>query len=162
METIYLMPVVKVERFKGEYAWLSNMTRLETPYETKHGLLPTGEHMYQYAKSTDTEWRKHVVATNNPYQVRKDSRDPDKCKLREDWDEIKDDVMLEVVCYKFSSYNSELLLKLIDLKGIELLEGNYHNDVYWGFCLKTNTGDNRLGKMIMARRDEYIDEGIEK
>ena len=33
-------------------------------------------------------------------------------------------------------------------------EGNWWNDTFWGFCLKTNTGENKLGKLIMKIRNE--------
>lgn len=142
--------------FKKEYFWLSNMCKFDTPYKTKHGELPTGEHMYQYAKSKDTSWRKKVCGISNPYEVRKLSRDPDVCVLREDWEEIKDDVMFEVIAYKFSNHNDSLLEKLLSTDGFGIVHGNYHNDLYWGYCLKTNNGEDRLGKLIMDRRNHYL------
>lgn len=134
---------------------MSNMYRLELPYRVAGGHLVTGEHIYQFAKSEDPKWREFVLNEPNPYEVRKKSRDKKFCKMRSDWDAIKDLVMEEVVHYKFSNFNPDTLEKLLETKNATLLEGNYHNDTYWGFCLKTDKGENRLGKMIMARRLEF-------
>ena len=145
-----------VVRFRGEHFYLSNMYRLETPYITPYGNLPTAEHMYQYAKSKDEKWRKLVVATWNPYTIRKLSRDKDICELRDDWDDVKVDVMVKVLDYKYSDSNPTWMGWLMELDGWTIEEGNYHNDLFWGKCLKTGDGENNLGKLIMARRDVLL------
>ena len=40
----------------------------------------------------------------------------------------------------------------------ELIEGNHHNDTFWGRCLKTGKGKNKLGELIMKIRTEYLEE----
>ena len=32
---------------------------------------------------------------------------------------------------------------------------NAWNDKYWGVCLKTNIGQNNLGKLLMLERDKH-------
>lgn len=148
-------------QFKDEYRFLSNMWRLESPYVVEGGSLPTAEHIYMYAKSEDPKWREFVLREKNPYEVRKKSRDKKFCKLRKDWDSIKDYVMEEAIHYKFSNHNAGLLEKLLETGYTTLVEGNYHNDDYWGFDLKKGSGENNLGRLIMARRLEFLEQGDE-
>jgi predicted NAD-dependent protein-ADP-ribosyltransferase YbiA (DUF1768 family) len=42
--------------------------------------------------------------------------------------------------------------KLLETKDEYLQEGNRWNDKFWGVCLKTNKGENHLGKLIMSVR----------
>lgn len=35
-----------------------------------------------------------------------------------------------------------------------ITEGNYWNDKFWGVCLKSNQGQNHLGKLLMNIREE--------
>lgn len=44
--------------------------------------------------------------------------------------------------------------KLIATGDLYIQEGNLWNDKFWGVCLKTNTGQNILGKLIMEIRNE--------
>lgn len=44
--------------------------------------------------------------------------------------------------------------KLLATGNIIIQEGNRWNDKFWGICLKTNQGENHLGKMIMKIREE--------
>lgn len=70
-------------------------------------------------------------------------------KLREDWEQVKDDVMRRAVRRKFETDADlrELLLATSD----EPLVENAPTDYYWG-CGKTGTGRNMLGKMLMEVR----------
>ena len=60
--------------------------------------------------------------------------------------------------YKFSKHNPKLRQNLLDTNGIELVEYNYWNDVFWGVCKKTEVGENHLGKLIMKIREEVDNE----
>lgn len=79
-------------------------------------------------------------------------------KLREDWESVKDSIMLEVVRSKFIQ-NEDLFKMLIETGDVELIEGNWWGDKYWGVC---NGGKNKLGKILMQVRKECIDFYIPK
>lgn len=147
---------ITINRFLDEYRFLSNMTLLETPYKVPGGFLLTGEHMYQYAKSKDEKWRQYVLSISNPYTIRKKSRCPDHCTLRADWEEVKDEIMSDVVDYRFSKFNPQARYLLIRTKGIFIREGNYWGDDYWGWDLKKEVGENKLGKLIMDKREVLL------
>jgi len=74
-------------------------------------------------------------------------------ELREDWEDVKVNIMKEVVKSKFMS-NPELRNKLIATGDAELVELNHWGDRTWGVCSKTNTGKNLLGKILMEVRKE--------
>ena len=74
-----------------------------------------------------------------------------RVKLRPDWEDIKDEVMYEVVLDKFKR-NDNLKEKLLDTANAELIEENWWNDTYWGVC--KGKGKNKLGKILMKVRDE--------
>jgi len=76
-----------------------------------------------------------------------------KCKLSEDWYEIREDKMYSILKYKFDQHP--------DLKK-NLLKTNlriiiYHNtsDPFWGDG-ENNTGENRLGILLMELRKFYL------
>jgi len=77
--------------------------------------------------------------------------------LRPGWDEIKDDVMLELLRLKFRKGTNEYnwLLETLDQ---ELIEGNRWHDQYWGDCTcsrhRNTPGKNVLGKLLMKVRSE--------
>ncbi|CAM0109837.1 hypothetical protein VPH166E361_0119 [Vibrio phage 166E36-1] len=56
--------------------------------------------------------------------------------------------------YKFSDTNPSLRSKLLDTSDVELVEGNWWGDKYWGVCLKTGEGENNLGKLLMKVRED--------
>jgi predicted NAD-dependent protein-ADP-ribosyltransferase YbiA (DUF1768 family) len=56
-------------------------------------------------------------------------------------------------------YNQEpYKTKLINTGDLYIREGNYWNDTYWGFYLKTQTGQNMLGILIMEIRNNIKNE----
>ena len=71
-------------------------------------------------------------------------------RLRSDWEEVKDDVMLELLRMKFG--NSKLGAKLLDTGDQELIEGNDWHDTYWS--VYRGKGKNMLGKLLMQVRTE--------
>ena len=79
-----------------------------------------------------------------------------KVKLREDWEDIKLEVMHNVVFNKFvNKSTSNLGYKLIYTGDAELIEGNNWKDKYWG--VYNGIGENHLGKILMKVRSELIE-----
>lgn len=71
--------------------------------------------------------------------------------LRDDWEEVKDDLMYRIVLAKFLQ-NPSLADALIKTGNAQLIEGNTWGDTYWGMC--DSVGENKLGEILMRVRDE--------
>ncbi len=141
------MPVI--DSFKGEYGFLSNFYKCRVEFEGN--VYPSVEHAFQAAKNPDPEYRAAVAGAGSPVTAKRMGR---KVLLRPDWEEAKDGVMLECLRLKFS--DPGLREKLLETGDAELIEGNMHNDRYWGVC--RGEGRNVLGKLLMKVREEILRE----
>ncbi len=140
---------MQVLGFKNEYRFLSNFWPSEVEFDGEVYL--TVEHAYQAAKSNDVEYRRLIKDCSTPGQAKKLSKKLLKqSSIREDWDEYKLLVMLDLLRKKFK--HSELRNLLIQTNGMELIEENSWNDVFWGVC--KGVGENHLGKLLMQVREE--------
>jgi ribA/ribD-fused uncharacterized protein len=134
-----------INEFKGKYYFLSNFYSAPVMYE---GLLyQNNEAAFQSAKIKDLDRRKQFCNLD-PSTAKKKGRN---VLLRNDWEDVKDEVMYQCVKDKFTR-NQDLKQKLIDTGNEELIEGNTWNDTYWGVC--RGRGKNMLGKILMKVRDE--------
>jgi len=134
-----------IDNFKGKYYFLSNFYIAPVIYE---GLLyKNNEAAFQSAKVKDLEKRKQFCELD-PSKAKRKGRN---VLLRNDWENIKDEVMYQCVKDKFNR-NEDLKQKLIDTENEELIEGNTWNDTYWGVC--RGKGKNMLGKILMRVRKE--------
>jgi ribA/ribD-fused uncharacterized protein len=134
-----------INEFKGKYFFLSNFYNVPVMYE---GLVyQNNEAAFQSAKVKDIERRKQFCDID-PSTAKKKGRN---ILLRNDWEDVKDDVMYQCVKDKFTR-NLELKQRLIDTGYEELVEGNTWNDTYWGIC--RGKGKNKLGQILMKVRDE--------
>jgi ribA/ribD-fused uncharacterized protein len=137
-----------ITQFQGENRWLSNFWDAEITYE---GITyPTVEHAYQANKSTSDMIRKAIAELPYPSNAKKSGK---SIVIRDDWEDVKLSIMEDLVRLKFQI--PELAEKLKATSDVELIEGNYWNDTFWGVCLKTGTGENNLGKILMRIRDEH-------
>jgi ribA/ribD-fused uncharacterized protein len=136
-----------IKEFKDEYRWLSNFA----PVEIRIGdrLFESVEHAYQSTKSDDVFWKGFCRTEKNPVVVKREAK---KIVLRKDWEEVKEDIMLDCLRQKFSQEPYKQLL--LDTKNQEIQEGNWWGDDFWGVNLKTGKGQNKLGKMIVQVRKE--------
>lgn len=139
-----------ITEFQNEYRWLSNFAPVKIKLD---GLeFPSVEHAYMSAKYNDIEWKKFCSNPNNKAgDVKRKSRN---ITLKEDWNDIKLEVMKECVNQKFSQ--EPYRTKLLGTGTQYIQEGNRWNDKYWGVCLKTNKGENHLGKLIMDVRSALV------
>jgi ribA/ribD-fused uncharacterized protein len=132
-----------INSFRGEYYFLSNMY----PHSA---IGKSVEHYFQAAKSTSPEDYQYVVDAVDGYEARTRGK---KILMRDDWSECKEDVMHNEIGIKFYCYPS-LAKLLLDTGDEELVEGNIWGDRYWGVDIKTNVGENKLGKILMKIREE--------
>lgn len=134
-----------IKSFRGEYAFLSNFYPCFVTYEGIR--YPSVEHAFQAAKTLDENERKRFAVMQTAADAKYFGR---RVKLREDWEQVKEDVMLECLRSKFS--NKELKEKLLATQSKMLVEGNMHGDRYWGKV--QGVGKNRLGELLMKVRSE--------
>lgn len=136
-----------IKEFKNQYFFLSNF--YECPVYYNKLVFCNAEAAFQAQKVID-EKEQYKFINLNASQARKLGK---TIVLREDWEEVKDNIMYEIVKRKFT-INKELQQKLIDTKDEELVEGNWWHDTYWGVDSKTGIGKNKLGKILMKVREE--------
>lgn len=136
-----------IKEFKNQYFFLSNF--YECPIYYNKLVFCNAEAAFQAQKVID-EKEQYKFINLNASQARKLGK---TIALREDWEEVKDNIMYEIVKRKFT-VNKELQQKLIDTKDEELVEGNWWHDTYWGVDSKTGIGQNKLGKILMKVREE--------
>lgn len=135
-----------ISEFKNEFRWLSNFAKVEIILDDIK--YPSVEHAYMSAKSDEIEWKNFCSdSKNTASQVKRKSR---TISLKSNWESIKLEIMRECIRQKFSQEPYKTLL--IRTEDLHLQEGNFWNDKFWGVCLKTNQGENNLGKIIMEFR----------
>jgi ribA/ribD-fused uncharacterized protein len=140
-----------IAKFKKEYAWLSNFAPVKIKlFEI---IYPSVEHAYMSMKSNDLEWKKFCSDLKNTASIVK--RKSKEIKLKEDWNDIKVDIMRSCIEQKFSQEPYKTLL--LNTKNEYIQEGNWWNDDFWGFDLKKNKGENILGKIIMDIRKKLYE-----
>lgn len=136
-----------ISSFRDEYFFLSNFYPVEIKLD---GIVyPNAETAFQAQKTLDVEERRKFSMLKNPVQAKRLGR---KVKLRDDWEEVKLDIMTEVVSQKFLQH-PHLIEMLLQTGDEELIEGNKWGDRFWGVC--KGKGKNHLGKILMKIRDAY-------
>jgi len=143
-----------IMQFRGEYSWLSNFTRFETPVTLAFGEAPSVEHAYQAAKCLHLEDAvevcKHPAQGLKRFAKSKPQKQLDRVALRS--------IMRALLKYKFSVANPVLRDKLLATYPEYIEEGNCWGDTYWGVDIRTGVGENNLGLMIMEIREEIRNE----
>jgi len=135
-----------IEQFRDEYSWLSNFSPCDIIYE---GIsYPSTEHFYVGMKTTDILLREEISKLETPGKAKRFGR---KIDVRDDWDDIKISTMRYALDQKFSKDPYKTLL--IETGDMEIQEGNFWQDKFWGVDFETKEGKNILGKMIMKIRD---------
>jgi ribA/ribD-fused uncharacterized protein len=142
-----------IDKFAEEEFFLSNFYPCNLIYKGKE--YKTLEHAYQAFKSENESEQEWIRNMDTPGKAKKNGQ---KVHIRKDWDDVKFNIMLELLRIKFS--DSILSEKLINTKGYLLVEGNYWHDQIFGNCTcqycRNIEGQNRLGKMLMQIREELI------
>jgi ribA/ribD-fused uncharacterized protein len=151
------MPLTRINRFQGEYRFLSNFWMCPVFYEGK--LYPSSEHAYQAAKTLREGQREYIRSAKTAGSAKRRGRE---ITLRPDWDEVKVDVMRAILEEKFGldhlsvgyqtgkAHKQELAEKLLATGDAVLIEGNTWGDTFWGVC--KGSGQNWLGFLLMEIR----------
>lgn len=136
-----------IKEFQGDFRFLSNFTDVELEFEGR--IFSSVEHAYMSAKSDDKHWKEFCTQEIPAGTVKRKSK---TVKLVDNWETKKLEVMEFLVRQKFNKQPFKNLLLSTGNQFIQ--EGNTWNDKFWGVCLKTNQGENHLGKIIMKVREE--------
>lgn len=136
---------MKIESFEGEYRFLSNF--YESVIEREGIRFATAEAAYAAAKTDDPTWKARIALASSPNAAKKLGRG---APLRPTWESEKLVVMEEILRMKFA--DERLRDKLTSTAPVELVEGNWWGDTFWGVC--KGVGENHLGRLLMKIRDE--------
>lgn len=143
-----------IDSFTGEHEFLSNFSWVEVEYDGE--IYPSVEHAYQAAKTLDLDRRLLIKQARTPGQAKQAGRNRKTVK-RDDWDDVKLNIMEYLLRQKFS--HPVMRTRLLATGDAELIEGNNWGDTFWGVC--RGVGKNHLGKMLMRiRRQLRIAEEI--
>lgn len=134
-----------IGEFRGIYRFLSNFYPTVV---TLDGVTYTAvENAYQAAKSTNPRHR-NLCRVGTPGEAKAVGQ---SVQLRDDWEAVKDSVMLDLLRQKFA--HDDLALMLLATNNAVLREGNRWGDTYWGVD-HIKGGQNKLGKLLMQVRNE--------
>jgi ribA/ribD-fused uncharacterized protein len=151
--------VDKISEFSGEYRFLSNFWYAQVEFDGEFYL--TVEHAYQAAKTLDPVARKAFQDRNmRPGNAKRAGR---VLAMRPDWEQVKLNIMLELLRKKFEHPTLKGMLLATGDRYLE--EGNLWHDNYWGVCRcmrcvnQRNSGgfnheSNALGELLMQVREE--------
>lgn len=137
-----------ISEFRGRWTKFSNYSLISIWYGGH--IYPSVEHAYQAAKAIDPAMQQLIRNAPTPNAAKKLGR---HVNLRLDWDQIKLQVMEELLRQKFAQEPEQTIL--ISSMPHELIEGNWWGDTFWGQCPLGN-GENHLGKLLMKLRDELF------
>ncbi len=134
-----------IGEFKGEFYFLSNFYESDVTYG---GITYRNNEAAFQAQKTTNKFIRMKFHQLNPSDAKKLGR---QVHLREDWEQIKDQVMYEICKAKFEQ-NPDLRAKLLATGDEILVEGNTWGDRIWGAV--HGVGENRLGRILMRVRSE--------
>ena len=148
----------EINRFNGINEFLSNFYPAIIQFEGLH--YATVEHAFVAAKSTEFFFRK-LIATLPAEKAGLAKRRGRAIRLRKGWDDMKIDIMFDLLCTKFKQ---EPLKKMILETGdAKLIEGNWWHDNIWGDCkcekCESIEGQNWLGRLLTEVRRQIEQKG---
>jgi len=144
-----------IKSFSGEYRFLSNffpchLMVLGTAYSTV-------EHAYQASKTQNLYVKQAIAACQTPGKAKAFLKDHNDMQPDAHWTTVyKLETMERLLKLKFDGSQPLLVQALLKTGKAELIEGNSHDDIFWGVC--GGVGENYLGRLLMKIRDELRDE----
>lgn len=140
----------KIRQFRGEYAFMSNF--YPSPIEFQDLTFKTVEHMFQWNKTMDDDYREAILNAKSPMEARKLGRE---APLRRYYEGSKIAYMYDITEMKYKQ-NPRLAELLADTGSAKLYEGNKWGDTFWGVDLATGEGKNYLGLILMDIRSRIL------
>jgi ribA/ribD-fused uncharacterized protein len=128
--------------------YLSNFAAC--PIRVDDQIWATSEHYYQAMKFASEVLRVSILEARTPAEAFSLSRDYQD-QVREDWYDIRVEVMEFIVTEKFKQ-NPQFALFLANT-GDSVIKEHSHKDHFWGDG-GDGTGENRLGEILMVVRQQ--------
>lgn len=136
------------------WSWLSNFWHHPITYKDREW--QTTEAAYQAMKTHNVQHQERIRKAGSPGNAKRLGQTPAfnqyNVNLRDDWETVKFDVMLDVLRLKFA--DPILRQALLDTGDKKLVEGNTWNDRVWG--VYDGIGANNLGRSLMLVRAECL------
>lgn len=118
---------------------------------------PSVEHAFQAAKLRENQQRNSYGFTDSGLSFGDAKRLGRQVPLRDDWKEIREDVMARCLWAKFQ--DPQLQEKLLRTGESELVDGHSGSpDLIWGYHIPSQKGENRLGILLMDLRAQLKDQ----
>lgn len=141
--------MIKFCKLKDPHGHMSNFYPCSITLE-HYGSFPTSEHLYQSMKYTHNQERfLEIQNSKSAWAAAKMGRDK-SFPMRNDWEEVKDNVMRFTVMQKYYQ-NPNLASLLLDTGEEIIVEHAPHGDYYWGDG-GDGTGKNMLGIILQEVR----------
>lgn len=137
---------IRFYKVNDKYGCFSNFSRHGFELDGKYWF--TSEHYFQAQKFVGSVFEEEIRQAKSPMDAAKMGRDRNK-PLRQDWEDVKDEIMKKAVLQKFLTHN-DIREILIATSNEEIVEETT-DDYYWG-CGTNGTGKNVLGKILMEIR----------
>lgn len=141
-------PVIYFYSRTDEYGDFCNFSSHGFELDGKYWL--TVEHYFQAQKFAGTDYEETIRLSRSPKQA-KTLGQTRRLTIRSDWESVKDDCMRRAVLKKFQTHEA-IRQRLLATGNQEIVE-NARSDYYWG-CGADGSGQNKLGKILMAIRSE--------
>jgi ribA/ribD-fused uncharacterized protein len=137
--------------YEHEFYVFSNFSSFMLEWKGK--LWPTSEHAYHSEKFEDESIKEEIRNARSAHAAFKHAEaNKDKCKGN--WDEIKLQVMKEILHAKVEQH-PYVMKKLLESGERELIEDSWR-DNYWGWG-PNKDGENHLGKLWMEVTKEVVE-----
>ena len=133
-----------ITEFSGRWTRLSNFAPCGIWFE-KH-IYGSTEHAYQASKTLNEKERRDIRRIASPNEAKQAGQ---LVTLRKDWESVKIGIMEQLLLEKFAQEPDRTIL--LSTGEVELVEGNWWGDKFWGQCPLGN-GKNWLGKLLMKTR----------
>lgn len=148
-----MSPPMIIDRFAGEYAFLSNFYPAQII--SRAGVYPTVEHAFQASKAPTLELHQQIAAAPTPGEAKRLGR---RVELPKGWNTHARYIVMEWLLQVKFCAGSELAHRLLCTHDALLIEGNTWHDQTWGDCRCgkigcKEEGHNLLGWMLMKQRD---------
>jgi N-glycosidase YbiA len=141
------MEVIRFYKVNEPFGNFSNFS--QHPILLDKVIWPTSEHYFQASKFVAAELKEKIRALKTPMEAAIEGRNINN-SICEDWEMIKDDVMLKALQAKFTQHPN-LRLELLRTEDSIIIE-HTRNDSYWGNG-GDDSGKNRLGELLMLTRN---------
>lgn len=132
---------------REEYGCFSNFS--PHGFELDRLYWHTSEHYFQAQKFVGTIHAEQIRLVKTPKDAAKMGRERTR-PLRQDWEQVKDNIMRSAVLRKFTTH-ADIREILLDTANQEIIE-NSPIDFYWG-CGSDGSGKNMLGIILMEVRE---------